>query len=150
MKTGQWRDLPEMKVPRAHCILYLDKMTHKLYSFFGILGKIAERNNNYSVGKHGLLINFIIYIVAGLRYGLEIMIYSVIYSIVDNTMLDRMHEQNICSTAFIFCKENPKKINDFIKNELIKLERNIKKLNIQTFMVKSEGIGIKGEFQKQF
>ena len=48
MTTGQWRDLPEMKVPRAHCILYLDKMTHKLYSFFGILGKIAEKNNNYS------------------------------------------------------------------------------------------------------
>ena len=48
MKTGQWRDLPEMKIPRAHSILYLDKMTHKLYSFFGMLGKIAEKNNNYS------------------------------------------------------------------------------------------------------
>ena len=48
MKTGQWRNLPEMKIPRAHCILYLDKMSHKLYAFFGILGKIAERNNNYS------------------------------------------------------------------------------------------------------
>ena len=48
MKTGLWRDLPEMKIPRAHSILYLDKITHKLYSFFGILGKIAERNNNYS------------------------------------------------------------------------------------------------------
>ena len=48
MKTGQWRDLPEMKIPRAHSILYLDKITHKLYSFFGMLGKIAEKNNNYS------------------------------------------------------------------------------------------------------
>ena len=48
MKTGQWRDLPQMKIPRAHSILYLDKMTHKLYSFFGILGKIAERNNNFT------------------------------------------------------------------------------------------------------
>ena len=48
MKTGQWKDLPEMKIPRAHCILYLDKITHRLYAFFGMLGKIAERNNNYS------------------------------------------------------------------------------------------------------
>ena len=48
MKTGHWRDLPEMKIPRAHCILYLDKITHKLYAFFGILGKIAEKNNNFS------------------------------------------------------------------------------------------------------
>ena len=48
MTTGLWKDLPELKIPRAHCILYLDKITHKLYSFFGILGKIAEKNNNFT------------------------------------------------------------------------------------------------------
>lgn len=141
---------------------------------------IAKKNNNYSVGKLGIMINFIIYLIAGLRYGIEIMIYSIIYSAVDNLMVDKMHEQNICSTAFIFSKENPKAINNYIKNELnrdftywyakggyddsrtyiiytaltkyelIKLERNLKKMNIQTFMVKSEGIGIKGNFEKQF
>ena len=36
------------------------------------------------------------------------------------------------------------------KYELIKLERHMKKLNISIFMVKSEGLGIKGEFEKQF
>ena len=141
---------------------------------------LAKKNNHFSVGKLGLLINIFIYSIAGFRYGLEIMIYSIIYSAVDNLMIDKMHEQNICSTAFIFCKENPKPINDFIKNELkrdftywdakggfddsktyiiytvltkyelIKLERNMKKLNIETFMIKSEGIGVKGEFKKQF
>ena len=141
---------------------------------------LSKKNNNFSVGKLGLLINLIIYGIAGIRYGLEVMIYSIIYSAVDNLMVDKMHEQNICSTAFIFCKKNPKPINDFIKNELnrdftywyakggyddsrtyiiytaltkyelIKLERNLKKFNIQTFIVKSEGIGIKGEFKKQF
>lgn len=146
-----------------------------------ILGlALAKKNNHFSVGKFGLLVNLFIYLIAGLRYGLEIMIYSIIYSFVDNQMVDKMHEQNICSTAFIFCKENPKSINDFIKNELnrdftywdakggyddsrtyiiytaltkyelIKLERNMKKFNIHTFMIKSEGIGIKGEFEKQF
>ena len=146
-----------------------------------ILGlALAKKNNHFSVGKFGLLVNLFIYLIAGLRYGLEIMIYSIIYSFVDNQMVDKMHEQNICSTAFIFCKENPKPINDFIKNELnrdftywdakggyddsrtyiiytaltkyelIKLERNMKKFNIHTFMIKSEGIGIKGEFEKQF
>lgn len=141
---------------------------------------LAKRNNNYSVGKLGLLINLIIYVIAGIRYGIEIMIYSIIYSGVDNLMVDKFHEQNICSTAFIFCKENPKQINDFIKNdlnrdftywyayggyddsrtyiiytaltkyELIRLERNLKKFNIKTFMIKSEGIGIQGEFKKIF
>ena len=142
-----------------------------------ILGlALAKKNNHFSVGKFGLLVNVFIYLIAGLRYGLEIMIYSIIYSFVDNQMVDKMHEQNICSTAFIFCKENPKPINEFIKNELnrdftywdakggyddsrtyiiytaltkyelIKLERNMKKFNIHTFMIKSEGIGVKGQF----
>ena len=141
---------------------------------------LAKKNNHFSVGKLGLTVNLFIYAVAGIRYGLPIMIYSIIYSAVDSLMVDKLHEQNICSTAFIFCKENPKVINDFIKNELnrdftywyakggyddsrtyiiytaltkyelIKLERNMKKFNIRTFMIKSEGIGIKGEFEKQF
>lgn len=141
---------------------------------------LAKKNNHFSVGKLGLIINVFIYSIAGLRYGLEIMIYSIIYSAVDNLMIDKLHEQNICSTAFIFCKKNPKPINDFIKYELkrdftywkaqggfddsrtyiiyavltkyelIKLERNMKKFNVETFMVKSEGIGVKGQFEKQF
>ena len=141
---------------------------------------LAKKNNHFSVGKLGLIVNVFIYGIAGLRYGLEIMIYSIIYSAVDSLMTDKMHEQNICSTAFIFCKENPKQLNDFIKNELkrdftywdakggfddsktyiiytvltkyelVKLERNMKKFNIETFMIKSEGIGVKGYFEKQF
>lgn len=141
---------------------------------------LSKKNNHLSVGRLGLIINVFIYAIAGIKYGLEIMIYSIIYSSVDSLMVDKLHEQNICSTAFIFCKENPKQLNDFIKNELnrdftywdakggyddsrtyiiytaltkyelIKLERNMKKFNIQAFMVESEGIGIKGDFKKQF
>lgn len=141
---------------------------------------LAKKYNHFSVGKLGLIINVFIYLIAGFKYGIEIMIYSIIYSAVGSLMVDKLHEQNICSTAFIFCKENPKQINDFIKNELnrdftywyakggyddsrtyiiytaltkyelIKLERNMKKFNIETFMIKSEGIGIKGEFKKEF
>ena len=141
---------------------------------------IAKKYNNFSVGKIGLIVNFVIYAIAGVRYGLEIAIYSIIYSVVDNILVDKMHEQNVCSTAFIFCKKNPKPINDYIKNvldrdftywyskggyddsrtyiiytaltkyELIKLERALKTFDIQTFMIKSEGIGIKGEFLKKY
>ena len=48
LSTGLWTELPEMNTPRANCILYLDKITHIFYAFFGILGKIAERNNNFT------------------------------------------------------------------------------------------------------
>ena len=146
-----------------------------------IIGLIkAKKNNELSVGKLGLIINLFVYSITGLLYGLETMIYSVIYSFIDNLTIDKMHEQNICSTAFIFCKTNPKEINDYIKNELgrdftywdakggyddsrtyiiytaltkyelIKLERKIKESDFNAFMIKSEGIGIKGEFEKKF
>jgi len=45
MNTGAWRELPEMKIPRAHCGIYLDKMNHAIYSFFGVIGNITEKNN---------------------------------------------------------------------------------------------------------
>ena len=141
---------------------------------------LAKKNNHLSVGKLGLIVNVIIYIIAGIMYGKETMIYSIIYSAVDSLMIDKMHEQNICSTAFIFCKKNPKIINEFIKNELnrdftywdakggyddsktyiiytaltkyelIKLERFMKNFDDHSFMIKSEGVGIKGEFAKKF
>ena len=45
MNTGFWRELPEMKIPRAHCGIYLDKINHAIYSFFGVIGNITEKNN---------------------------------------------------------------------------------------------------------
>ena len=141
---------------------------------------IAKIHNNFSVGKLGIILNGIIYVIAGIMYGVEIMIYSIIYSVCESLMIDKMHEQNICSTAFIFCKKNPKKINNFIKEdlgrdftywdakggyddsrtyiiytaltkyELLRLERYMKTYDDHAFMVKSEGVGIKGEFEKKF
>lgn len=141
---------------------------------------IAKKNNELSVGKIGLVLNVFIYVIAGLMYGLETMIYSIIYSFVDSLTIDKMHDQNICSTAFIFCKQNPRDINNYIKYELnrdftywdakggyddsrtyiiytaltkyelIKLERKIKECDFNAFMIKSNGVGIKGEFEKNF
>ena len=45
MSIGQWRDLPDMKVPRAHCSIYLDKMNDVIYTFFGIIGNITDKDN---------------------------------------------------------------------------------------------------------
>ena len=141
---------------------------------------ITKKKSDFSVGKLGLIVNLFIYSIAGIMYGIEIMIYSIIYAVFDSIMIDKMHEQNICSTAFIFCKKNPRKINDFIVNilhrdftywdakggyddsrtyiiytvltkyELIKLKRNLKHFDSDAFMITSEGVGIKGEFEKNF
>ena len=45
LNTGLWRELPSMKVPKAHCNLYLDKFSHALYTFFGVVGDITEKHN---------------------------------------------------------------------------------------------------------
>ena len=45
LNIGIWRRLPDLNVPRALCNLYLDKYTHSLYSFFGIIGNITQKNN---------------------------------------------------------------------------------------------------------
>ena len=79
---------------------------------------IAKKHNDFSVGKLGIILNVVIYSITGLMYGVEIMIYSIIYCVFESITIDRMHDQNICSTAFIFCKKNPKKINEFIKKDL--------------------------------
>ena len=141
---------------------------------------LAKVNNNFSVGKLGMILNVIIYTIAGIMYGVEIMIYSIIYCVCESLTIDKMHDQNICSTAFIFCKKNPKKLNNFIKEdlgrdftywdakggyddsrtyiiytaltkyELLRLERYMRSYDDHAFMVKSEGVGIKGEFEKKF
>ena len=45
LNTGLWRALPDMNVPRAFCNLYLDKFTHAVYTFFGVIGNITEKHN---------------------------------------------------------------------------------------------------------
>ena len=35
---------------------------------------LAKKNNHFSVGKLGLVVNIFIYTIAGLRYGISIMI----------------------------------------------------------------------------
>ena len=45
LRTGLWKELPDMNIPRAHCNLYLDKFTHIVYAFFGAVGDITQKNN---------------------------------------------------------------------------------------------------------
>ena len=45
LTTGLWRELPDLNIPRAHCNLYLDKFSHIIYTFFGVVGDITEKNN---------------------------------------------------------------------------------------------------------
>lgn len=140
---------------------------------------LSQKNRNFSVGKFGLIFNLVIYAICGVMSGLSTMIYSILYSVFATFMVDRTHEQNICSTAIIFTKKKPSKIVDFVKNELDRgattweangeykdtktyitylvlskyelqrLERNLPDLDSNAFMVKTDGVGIEGRFKKK-
>lgn len=139
---------------------------------------ISMRNKKLSVGKIGGVINVGIYIVCGILYGIPTMLYSIIYAVISSLIIDKTHEQNICSYVIIFTKNKPTSIINFIKEELERdttywegiggydnsktfisysalskyemqrLERHIKELDSSAFMVKSEGIGIEGNFKR--
>lgn len=140
---------------------------------------MSKKNRMFSVGNIGLVFNIFIYGICGILYGIETMIYSIIYSVFDSIVLDKTHEQNICTSAFIFTKKNPNKMIDFIKNDLDRdatywnatggflknktyivytvlskyekgrLERHMKDFDDKAFMVSNQGVSIKGQFEKK-
>lgn len=139
---------------------------------------LSMKNRNLSVGKIGGTINMFIYAICGLLYGIPTMIYSIIYAVIGSLVVDNTHEQNIVSYVMIFTKQVPEVIADYIKNELNRdatiwegtgaydktktyicysalskyevqrLERNLKYLDKNAFMIKNEGIGVDGNFEK--
>ena len=139
---------------------------------------ITKKNKNASVGLVAIIINTVIFGICGLIYGAKIMIYSIIYMVFENIMVDRMHQQNISCTATIFTKKQPNKIIKFVeeeldrdcttweghgansdtdsyvtyvvlsKFELAKLERNMPLLDPRAFIVKDFGVGVYGKYTK--
>ena len=140
---------------------------------------ISTRHNGFSVGRINGIINITIYCICGILYGIPIMIYSIIYAFIDSLIIDHTHKQNICSYVMIFTKEKPFAIRDFIreyldrdityweayggydysktyilysamsKYEMQRLERQLPEISPDAFMIKSEGIGINGNFRKK-
>jgi uncharacterized membrane-anchored protein YitT (DUF2179 family) len=140
---------------------------------------VSMRYKTLSVGKISRGINCVIYAVCGILYGVPTMVYSIIYSFISSIVVDHRHKQNICSSVMIFTKEEPTKLISFIKKELHRdctyweanggfddsktyisysamskyemqrLERHLNELSPTAFLVKSEGVGIDGNFKKQ-
>jgi len=105
------------------------------------------------------------------------MIYSIMYSIIENLSLDKLHDQNVCSCAILFTKKKPTKILDFVNKdlnrgatwwkgvgdgtktttyitylilsryELHKLEKFIKVNKEDVFMVKNDYIGSEKQYE---
>ena len=146
-----------------------------------IIGIIINKKiDKVSVGNVGFMFNIIVYFITGLNYGIETMIYSIIFSAFDTMTLDRNHTQNIKSETIIFTKNDPTEMIHFINYELnrgttyweanggytntktyivytvlskyerMRLERHMKEFDEKAFMVENDGVLVKGKFEKYF
>ena len=94
-------------------------------------------------------------------------------------VLERTHDQNVCTSAMIFTKDRPTQITDYIRNELnrdatiwegiglyqedktyvcyavlsryelLRLERNLKEIDEEAFLIKDEDVKVNGNFEKK-
>lgn len=65
----------------------------------------TQKYKNFSVGKLGIIINTVIYGVCAILFELPIAIYSVIYTTFFSLIVDKIHYQNINTSAMIFTKK---------------------------------------------
>ena len=79
---------------------------------------LSKKSRILTVGSIGLIYNAIIFGICGIFYGIQIMIYSIIYAVFESVMVDKNHSQNIFSEVFIFTKKSPEKMIDFIRDTL--------------------------------
>jgi len=140
---------------------------------------LTNKYNNFSVGRFSLIFNCFVFGISGLLYGIPIMIYSIMYSVVENISIDKLHDQNVCTCVTIFTKKEPKEIISFIKKdldrgatcwegkgiydnsktyvtyialsryELHKLEKFLDITKQEVFLVKNDFVGVDGDFKKR-
>ena len=144
-----------------------------------ILGMYCTKKiQNFSVGRLSLLVNLVIYIACALLFDIRVVVYCVIYTVFSTMMIDKTHTQNISTEVFIFTKEAPEKVMDYIlkdlergatyweakggyteektnivftvvsKYELASLRRKLKTVDPNAFLVSKEEVGIEGRFRK--
>lgn len=139
----------------------------------------TKKMKNFSVGKMGLIINFMVYAVCALLFDLSIVIYSVIYTAILSIVLDKTHSQNILTEVNIYTKSKSLEIRQFIleqmgrgstyweakggftdsdtsvictvisKYEVTQLLRHIRRIDENAFVVVKEQIDVDGNFFKK-
>lgn len=138
----------------------------------------TKRRQDFSVGRLSLSVNLFIYLACALLFDITVVIYCIIYTAVSTLIMDRTHSQNISTEVFVFTKEEPDQIMDYILKELVRgatyweakggyteettniiftviskhelsaLKRRLRVLDPQAFVVSKEHVGIEGKFVK--
>lgn len=139
---------------------------------------LSKTHPNFSVGKIAIAINTVIYGICFFLFDIRIVVYSMIYAVVNALALDYQHTQNINVQVMIFTKKEgitDKVINEVrrgltywrgaggytnedtyilmtmvTKYELPRLLEIVRSVDPQAFVMVNEGTKIFGNFQKRF
>ena len=137
----------------------------------------AKRYRTLTVGKLSLYINVFIYLICSILFDFEIAIFSVFVSIVGNTVVDRLHAQNIMVTAMIFThnhnlknqimsslnrgttywngyggytdKETDILVTAVSKYEIHTLRKIVRENDSKAFIIINQNISVLGNFEKR-
>ena len=139
---------------------------------------LSKTHPNFSVGKISIAINTVIYGVCFFLFDIQIVVYSMIFAVVNGLALDYQHTQNQNVQVMIFTKKEGitnKVLNELrrgltywqgkggfteedtyvlttmvTKYELPHLIRIIKSIDPDAFVMVNEGTKIYGRFEKRF
>lgn len=137
----------------------------------------TKKYKNFSVGKLGIIINAIIYGICAILFELPTAIYSVIYTTFFSMIVDKIHYQNINTTAMIFTKmeniecgimkemgrgvtcwngqgaytgeESKILVTVISKYEINQLKRIVLEKDPKAFIIFNEGLNVTGNFEKR-
>lgn len=137
---------------------------------------LSLKFRGFSVGKVSILISSIVMIYVAFSFPVEILIYSVIFTLVYSLVLDRVHYQNVKVSALIVT-DNPnvaryinqrtgrgitmweamgiyskKKKNVILaildKYEFLNIKKELSEMDPELFMIDSEQVNVTGTFDK--
>ncbi len=143
-----------------------------------ILGVYFAKNYpGFSVGKITLIVNGFVYGCCAILFDLEVVVYSLIYTVVMSAIIDKVHSQNIVNTVMVMSKKPG--LDDYIikemhrgitiwkgaggytkeainiglvvlsKYELAKLKRKVAEFDTDAFVVVITENDIYGNFEKR-
>lgn len=137
---------------------------------------LSLKFRSFSVGKVSLLVSGVVMLYVALSFPIEILIYSVIFTVVYSLVLDQVHYQNVKVFALIITENN--EVAPFInqrvrrgvtmweatgiysrekknvimaildKYEFLNLKKDLVELDPTVFMIDSERIDVTGTFEK--
>ena len=143
-----------------------------------IIGVICTKKYpGFSVGKIGMMMNVLVYGICFLMFDIEIVIYSLIYTVVLSLTIDKIHVQNINMSVVIFTKKEgvaeaimnetgrgvtnwdgkgayTKETSHILyvvinKYEVNQIKRIVQKIDQSAFMIFNEGSSVIGNFEKR-